>query len=137
VQNMPVLYPLIPWVGVMAAGYAFGALVQRPGDERRRLFLRLGLGLTAAFVALRALNVYGDPRSWSAQSGPVYTVLSFLDTTKYPPSLLYLLMTLGPSVTLLALVDGASGPVARFFTVFGRVPFFYYVLHIYLIHALA
>src|SRR4029077_10041657 len=66
VQNMPVLYPLIPWVGVMAAGYAFGALVQRPRDERRRLFLRLGLGLTAAFVALRALNVYGDPRSWSA-----------------------------------------------------------------------
>jgi uncharacterized membrane protein len=137
VQSMPVLYPLIPWVGVMAAGYAFGALVRRPREERRGLMLRLGLGLTGAFVLLRALNVYGDPVPWSIQAHPVYTALSFLDTSKYPPSLLYLLMTLGPAITLLALVDGATGPAVRFLTVFGRVPFFYYILHIYLIHALA
>jgi uncharacterized membrane protein len=136
VQNLPVLYPLIPWVGVMAAGYAFGALVQRPAAERRRLLLRLGLAVTAAFVVLRWLNVYGDPAPWSVQRDPVYTVLSFLNTSKYPPSLLYLLMTLGPSITLLALADRASGPVVRFFVVYGRVPFFYYILHIYLIHAL-
>jgi uncharacterized membrane protein len=136
VQNLPVVYPLIPWVGVMAAGYAFGALVRRPPHERRRILLRLGLALTAAFIALRWLNLYGDPAPWSAQPDPVYTVLSFLNTTKYPPSLLYLLMTLGPSITLLALVDRASGPVVRFFVVYGRVPFFYYILHIYLIHTL-
>ena len=136
VQNLPVLYPFIPWVGVMAAGFAFGALVQRPPEERRRLLLRLGLGLTAAFVVLRALNVYGDPVPWSVQPRPLYTVMSFLKTTKYPPSLLFLLMTLGPSITLLGLMDRASGPVVRFFVVYGRVPFFYYILHLYLIHAL-
>ncbi len=136
VFNPPIAYPLIPWVGVMAAGYAFGTLVKRPSDERRRLFLRLGLGLTAAFVVLRWINLYGDPAPWSAQPDPVYTVLSFLNTSKYPPSLLYLLMTLGPAIALLGLVDRVSGPVVRFFVVFGRVPFLYYVVHLYLIHGL-
>jgi uncharacterized membrane protein len=136
VFNPPVAYPLIPWVGVMAVGYAFGTLVQRPPDERRRLFLRLGLAVTAAFVVLRWTNIYGDPAPWSAQPDPVYTMLSFLNTTKYPPSLLYLLMTLGPAIALLGLVDRASGPVVRFFVVFGRVPFLYYVVHLYLIHGL-
>ncbi len=136
VFNPPIAYPLVPWVGVMAAGYAFGTLVQRPSAERRRLFLRLGLGLTAAFVVLRGINLYGDPAPWSAQPDPVYTVLSFLNTSKYPPSLLYLLMTLGPAIGLLGLVDRASGPVVRFFVVFGRVPFLYYVVHLYLIHGL-
>jgi uncharacterized membrane protein len=136
VFNPPVAYPFIPWVGVMAAGYAFGTLVQRPPDERRRLFLRLGLAVTAAFVALRWSNLYGDPVPWSVQPDPVYTVLSFLNTTKYPPSLLYLLMTLGPAIALLGLVDRASGPVVRFFVVFGRVPFLYYIVHLYLIHGL-
>jgi uncharacterized membrane protein len=136
VFNPPIAYPLIPWVGVMAAGYAFGTLVQRPSDERRRLFLRLGLAVTAAFVALRWTNIYGDPVPWSVQPDPVYTVLSFLNTSKYPPSLLYLLMTLGPAIALLGLVDRASGPVVRFFVVFGRVPFLYYVVHLYLIHGL-
>jgi uncharacterized membrane protein len=136
VFNPPVAYPLIPWVGVMAVGYAFGTLVQRPPDERRRLFLRLGLAVTAAFVVLRWTNIYGDPAPWSAQPDPVYTMLSFLNTSKYPPSLLYLLMTLGPAIALLGLVDRASGPVVRFFVVFGRVPFLYYVVHLYLIHGL-
>jgi uncharacterized membrane protein len=136
VFNPPVAYPLIPWAGVMAAGYAFGTLVQRPAQERQRLFVRIGLGLSAGFIALRWLNVYGDPAPWSVQPDAVYTLLSFLNTSKYPPSLLYLLMTLGPSIALLGLVDRASGPVVRFFVVYGRVPFLYYVVHLYLIHGL-
>jgi uncharacterized membrane protein len=136
VFNPPVAYPLIPWVGVMAAGYAFGSVMKRTPEERRRICLRLGLGLTVGFVLIRWLNVYGDPAPWASQPDPVYTVLSFLNTSKYPPSLLYLLMTLGPAIALLGLMDRASGPVVRFFVVYGRVPFLYYVAHLYLIHGL-
>jgi uncharacterized membrane protein len=132
-----VAYPLIPWIGVMAAGYAFGSLLLRPTEKRRRLLLCLGLALTGAFVVLRALNVYGDPFPWSPQRTGVLTVLSFLNTTKYPPSLAFLLMTLGPAIASLAWFERLSGPVARFLIVFGRVPLFYYVLHIFLIHAVA
>jgi len=136
VFNPPIAYPLIPWVGVMAVGYAFGPIMKQSSDERRRVCLRLGLALTVAFVVVRWLNVYGDPSPWSPQPNPVYTVLSFLNTSKYPPSLLYLLMTLGPAIALLGLMDRASGPLVRFFVVYGRVPFLYYVAHIYLIHGL-
>src|SRR6185312_11404216 len=89
-----VLYPLIPWIGVMAAGYAFGALAAQPEQRRDRIYVRLGLALTAGFVILRLTNVYGDPSPWTAQSTGWRTVLSFLNTTKYPASLLFLLMTL-------------------------------------------
>jgi uncharacterized membrane protein len=132
-----VAYPLIPWIGVMAAGYAFGSLLLRPTEERRRLLLRLGLALTAAFIVLRALNIYGDPRPWAPQPTGVLTLLSFLNTTKYPPSLAFLLMTLGPAIASLAWFERLSGPAARFLIVFGRVPLFYYVLHIFVIHAAA
>ena len=132
-----VAYPLIPWIGVMAAGYAFGTVLLRPADERRRTLLRLGGALTAGFVVLRAINVYGDPRPWSPQPSAIFTVLSFLNTTKYPPSLLFLLMTLGPAIMSLTWFERLRGPVARFFIVFGRVPLFYYVLHLFLIHAAA
>jgi uncharacterized membrane protein len=132
-----VAYPLIPWIGVMAAGYAFGSLLLRPTEKRRRLLLCLGLALTGAFVVLRALNVYGDPFPWSPQRTGVLTVLSFLNTTKYPPSLAFLLMTLGPAIASLTWFERLSGPAARFLIVFGRVPLFYYVLHIFVIHAAA
>jgi uncharacterized membrane protein len=132
-----VAYPLVPWIGVMAAGYAFGALLLRPAALRRRTLLFLGGALTVAFVALRAANLYGDPSPWSPQASPGRTLLSFLDTTKYPPSLLFLLMTLGPAILALSLLERVTGPAARLFTTIGRVPLFYYVLHLYLIHAAA
>jgi len=131
-----VLYSIIPWIGVMAAGYWFGTLLTIEPPRRNRACLELGLGAIALFVLLRAFNLYGDPRPWSA-TPPMPALLSFLNTTKYPASLSFLLMTLGPTIALIPLLDRARGPLAQWLTVFGRVPFFYYVLHIPLIHALA
>jgi uncharacterized membrane protein len=132
-----VAYPLVPWIGVMGAGFCFGRMYGLPGDRRRTLLLRLGIGLTLAFVALRWVNVYGDPSPWTAQHTPVFTVMSFLNCTKYPPSLLFLLMTLGPAIVLLGLLDGVRVSAGNPLLVFGRVPLFYFVLHIPLIHAVA
>lgn len=131
-------YPLLPWVGVIAIGYGFGALLlNTDAPRRRRNLIVLGTAIIVLFVILRYFNVYGDAHHWSSQSSALFTVFSFVDTVKYPPSLLFLLMTLGPSIIALALFDYAKGPVAQFFIVFGRVPFFFYVLHIPLIHLLA
>jgi len=131
-----VLYSIIPWIGVMAAGYWFGTVLTLEPARRHRVCLRLGLGATALFLVLRGFNLYGDPQPWNS-SGRLPALLSFLNTNKYPASLSFLLMTLGPTIALIPLLDRARGPVARWLTVFGRVPFFYYVLHIPLIHALA
>ena len=134
-----VVYPLIPWIGVMAAGYGFGKLLLLESEKRRRLLLALGIGLTLAFVVIRAVNVYGDQHSWAVRDNNLFTFFSFINATKYPPSLLYLLMTLGPAIIALAFLERLreSGMFARPFLVFGRVPLFYYILHLYLIHALA
>ena len=132
-----VAYALIPWIGVTAAGYELGAVYRWDGERRRRFLLRLGLGLVAAFLVLRAFNVYGDPLPWSPQRFPVHTALSFLNTNKYPPSLLFLLMTLGPILLLLRALDGGSPALLRPVLVFGKVPLFYYLLHVPLIHLLA
>jgi len=143
------LYVLIPWVGVMAAGYAFGTVLQRP--DRRKVLLTLGLSMTALFCLLRGFNLYGNgvagqsfgfPYSagpWHVQATATLTIISFFNTLKYPPSLQYLLMTLGPALTLLGLFDGikAERGLGRILLVYGRVPLFYYVLHLYLIHLLA
>lgn len=139
IAGLPVLvvYPVLPWIGVMAAGYAFGPVLERPPETRRRTLMALGGALTLAFLVLRAWNGYGEPSRWSVQGGFFRTVLSFLNTTKYPPSLLFLLMTLGPAIMFLAAVDGWRGTLAQVLGVFGRVPLFFYVLHLFLIHALA
>ena len=131
-----VLYSIIPWIGVMAAGYAFGTVLTMDPARRNRICLRLGLGAIALFVVLRGFNLYGDPRPWSA-TPPLPAWLSFLSTTKYPASLSFLLMTLGPTIAVIPLLDRARGRFAQWVSVFGRVPFFYYLLHIPLIHALA
>lgn len=132
-----VLYPLVPWIGVMAAGYLLGPVMQLEESARRRLLLGLGAALTIGFVLLRATNLYGDPAPWTVQETGLSTVLSFLNCEKYPPSLLYLMMTLGPALMLLASFDHTHGALARWLVTFGQVPFFYYVVHLYLIHALA
>jgi uncharacterized membrane protein len=132
-----VSYVLIPWVGVTAVGYGLGQIYNWPSDRRRPFLLRLGLAMTAAYVVLRAINVYGDPLRWSTQKSAVFTVLSFLNTNKYPPSLLYLLMTLGPVMLFLCAVDAGTPRWLRPALIFGRVPLFYYLLHIPLIHLIA
>jgi uncharacterized membrane protein len=138
-------YGLLPCLGIMAAGYGLGALYLLEPAVRRRQLLGLGLMLTAAFVTLRFNNHYGDPPSprpslpgpWSVQGTWFFTVYSFLNCQKYPMSLLYTLMTLGPAITLLGVFEWVRGPAARFLITFGRVPLFFYLLHIPLIHGLA
>ena len=143
--NLFVLYALIPWVGVMACGYAMGALLLRP--DRKKIIFRIGLALTIAFFVLRGINHYGNGTTgypfsmgqWASQSSTELTVISFFNTLKYPPSLDFLLMTLGPALMVLAWFDNAKveQKLGGFLLPYGRVPMFYYVLHIYLIHSMA
>ncbi len=123
----------------MMAGYALGEIYSVETEKRRKLLLLLGLAATVLFVVVRAINVYGDPAPWSGQTSGFQTFLSFLNTTKYPPSLLFLLMTLGPSMLILALTDRIDGNAIwqRIPIVFGRVPMFYYIPHLFLAHGSA
>jgi len=132
-----VLYPLIPWVAVMAAGYALGPWALLPRTQRQVRFARLGAALLVGFVLVRAGNLYGDPHPWTAEHGLLRTVLAFLNCEKYPPSMLYLAMTLGPAFCALAWMDRPLGAWAERVSLYGRVPLFYYVLHLALIHAVA
>jgi uncharacterized membrane protein len=132
-----VLYPLVPWIGVMAAGYVLGPMMLREPDVRQRRLFGLGAAVTLGFILLRATNFYGDPAPWAAQQAWLATLLSFLNCEKYPPSLLYLMMTLGPALMLLAAFERARRVWSGVLAIFGQVPFFFYVVHIYLIHALA
>lgn len=132
-----VAYPLIPWVAVMALGYVLADVYTWQPARRRRALIWSGLAATALFVALRALNGYGNPAPWSGQRTPALTFASFLNVQKYPPSLDFLSMTLGPTLVALALVEGARGRVARWIAVYGQVPLFYYMLHIYVGHVIA
>jgi uncharacterized membrane protein len=131
------LYPLIPWIGVMAAGYALGPVMLLEPASRRRRLAGLGVGVTLGFVLLRAPNVYGDPAPWTLHDDISATVLSFVNNEKYPPSALYLAMTLGPALIALAAFESARGKLARFLVIFGRVPLFYYVAHLLLLHTMA
>ena len=129
-------YPLVPWVAVMAAGFCFGRIYRLPDERRPSAPDSVG---ARAHRRVRAccelINIYGDPSPWSDQPSGLFTLLSFLRTTKYPPSLLFLLMTLGPAIALLGVLDRARPSERNPFLVFGRVPLFYFVLHIPLIHA--
>jgi uncharacterized membrane protein len=131
-------YPLIPWVGVIAAGYAFGAAYELDRPRRIKVLWQTGALLIAAFLAIRAFDSYGDPSRWSMQRSGIFTLLSFINTTKYPPSLLYLLMTLGPSLLALAWFEAVPpGAWSRPFVTLGRVPLFFYLLQWPLAHGSA
>jgi uncharacterized membrane protein len=134
--QMRVAYPLVPWIFVMAAGYCFGPIVALDPMRRRWWMVRIGGGVTLAFLVIRAINIYGDPSPWTTKF-PGMTLLSFLRCTKYPPSLDFLLMTLGPALLMLAFLDRLAFTRTNPLIVFGRVPLFYFLVHFYLAHAFA
>ena len=127
-------YPLIPWLGIMLTGFAGGLLMMQPVSSRKRTLVRLGLGSLGLFLVIRLLNGYGDPAPWSVQNSNLFTFLSFINVSKYPPSLLYTLLMVGIALLLLALADGTDTWLTRVLTVYGRVPLFYYIAHWYLVH---
>jgi len=131
-----ILYPLLPWPGVMMLGYCLGSLYKKEFDAKRRqkILLSTGILITLFFITLRFTNVYGDPSEWHRQNTFVFTILSFLNTTKYPASLLFLSMTLGPAIILLSLFDRSKGKWSNIVSVYGRVPFFYFLVHFFIIH---
>lgn len=131
-----VAYPVLPWLGIMLAGFAAGRLFTLPVQRRRPILLRLGLAALTLFVVLRFLNIYGDPNPWSAQKSAGYTVLSFLNVSKYPPSLLFTLATLGIQLIILSLLQEKDNAFTRILLNYGKVPLFYFILHLYLIHGL-
>jgi uncharacterized membrane protein len=132
------LYALIPWTGVMLLGYVFGSIYTKAFDpqRRKRILLYTGIAVLAIFVFLRYFNIYGDPSPWAVQRNGVFTFLSFLNVSKYPPSLLYLCVTIGAGLVILALVENVRTKLTDLFIIYGNVPFFYYVVHFYLIRAL-
>lgn len=132
-----VAYPLVPWFAVMALGFSMGDIFTWQPERRRKFLLTAGAAAIVGFLILRLPNLYGDPDHWSSQRSFALTLASIGNTTKYPPSLLYLLMTLGPMLVALALLENARGTVSRVISVYGRVPMFYYILHLFLIHTLA
>ncbi|MDP3801417.1 DUF1624 domain-containing protein [Brevundimonas sp.] len=132
-----VAYPFVPWLGVMLLGYGLGGLFQQQEGPRARTILMLAGGLLALFAVVRGINLYGDPRPWAAQPEPLWTALSFINVSKYPPSLDYVLVTLGVSLALLPGLARLGGPLASRLETFGRTPLFTYVLHVFLAHGLA
>lgn len=133
------LYPVLPWIGVIVLGYIFGSLYKRNVREeiRRKWLIGLGLGCIFLFIILRFFNIYGSVEEWSTQENSLFTFLSFLNLEKYPPSLNFLLFNLGIGFLLLYIIENARNRITSFIIVFGRVPFFYYVLHVLLLHVLA
>lgn len=134
-----IVYPFLPWLGIMMIGYCTGILYSKTfsHDHRKSILRRMGFALILLFIALRFTNMYGDNQIWSTQKNYLFTFLSFVNTDKYPPSLLYFCMTIGPALIMLAYSENINNAFSKFLIVFGRVAFFYYIMHIYLIHFLA
>jgi uncharacterized membrane protein len=137
--GITVLFPVLPYFGLIMLGYCLGSLytAQYDPEKRRRILLWMGIGCCALFVLLRLPNLYGDMAPWSRQKNVLFTLLSFIKTTKYPTSLLYLLMTIGPSLIFLSLAENINNAISRIFIVFGSVPMYFYLWHLFLIHGAA
>ena len=138
-MELLIAYPIIPWVGVMSLGYYFGSFYRKDLEpqKRQRLLSQIGFLAVVLFMLVRFINLYGNPSHWKSFETLQQTLFSFFDPLKYPPSLSYLLMTLGPTLLFLAYAEKWKGKAVEFFSVFGRVPFFYYIIHIYIIHLFA
>ncbi len=132
--NLFVAYPLIPWLGIMLVGYACGYWIQQSAPIRKQVLLRVGLGTLTLFVLIRLLNTYGDPAPWAMQRNSLFTLLSFINVSKYPPSLLYSLLMVGIALLMLWVADGTDSTLTRWLTVYGKVPMFYYIIHWYGVH---
>lgn len=129
-------YPLIPWLGIMLAGFACGEFFELPSEERKKIFLRIGLAALSLFVIIRYINIYGDPSQWSEQKSPLFTFLSYINTTKYPPSLLFILLFLGLTFLVLFISEKTNNRFSNLLTIYGRVPLFYFIIHLFIIHSL-
>jgi uncharacterized membrane protein len=138
-EKIFVIYPILPWIGIISLGYSLGNLYRKDYDiqKRKKILLQIGISAILLFIILRYVNVYGDLFPWAKQSSPAFTFLSFINVTKYPPSLLYALITLGCGLVFLAYAEKPAGRAGKFFLVYGRTPMFFYILHVYLIHLIA
>jgi uncharacterized membrane protein len=133
-----IFYPFLPWAGLMMLGYCCGKIFTDTEPERRnKILLWMGIGALVFFVALRATNIYGDPGQWTRQKTGLLSFLSFMNVQKYPPSLLYICATIGPALIFMAIIKNTGGWLAKIISVYGRVPFFYYILHFYLLHIIS
>ncbi|MDQ6905163.1 MAG: hypothetical protein M3139_19405, partial [Bacteroidota bacterium] len=134
-----IAYPLIPWLGLMIVGYCMGKLYSKNINAvyRQKALLVAGIIAILLFILLRYINIYGDVSKWSTQRTPLYTFLSFLRTSKYPPSLLFMLMTIGPAMVILSIAENARSRFTKFLIIYGKVPFFYFIFHLLIIHSLA
>ncbi|MBS1936053.1 MAG: hypothetical protein JST96_18780, partial [Bacteroidetes bacterium] len=133
-HSFVVSYPIIPWLAVAMAGFGFATFFNLSVEKRKKIFFRIGIAVIALFIVIRALNFYGDPAPWSGQPRGIFTFLSFINTTKYPPSLLFILMTVGISVLFLSLIDGIQNKVTDIISTYGKAPLFYWLLHWFVIH---
>jgi len=129
-------YPPIPWLGVMLTGFSAGKLFELPLAKRKNIFLKIGLAALTLFVLIRLMNIYGDPVPWAKQKNDLYTFLSFINVTKYPPSLLFCLLTLGVMFLILSLTEGVKNKFTNIVETYGKVPLFYFLVHWYILHPL-
>ena len=133
-----IMYPFVPWLGLMLLGYCTGTLFtpSYSSQQHRKILAKIGMGVIVIFIAVRFINIYGDPFAWSVQRNGLYTFLSFIKVHKYPPSLMYMCMTVGPALLFLAVIEKVKNSVTDVFRTYGRTAFFYYILHFYLAHLL-
>jgi len=129
-------YPLLPWLGIMLAGFASGEFFDLPEEKRSKIFLKLGIAALSLFIAIRFINIYGDPLKWSHQKSALFTFLSFINTTKYPLSLLFTLLFLGIMFLILFISEKLKNRFTEILTVYGKVPLFYFIIHLFIIHSL-